>query len=63
MMLNMIAGLRTNVLTSVALAMNTLVKRRSVDSGMLFFVIIFTSLTPSQRWTFRTTCVRQGFSM
>jgi hypothetical protein len=59
MTLPMIAGLPTTVLTCVSLVMNTiLVKRRNVDLGKFFpMIIIISLLTPSQCWTFRAACV------
>jgi hypothetical protein len=60
MMLSMIAGPHISVLTNVNLVMDTLVKRRAVASGMSFHVVIFTSLTPLQCWTFRAACVCLG---
>ena len=47
MTLSTIAGPHIIVLTPVASVMNTLVKRRSVVSGMSCSAIILASLTPS----------------
>ena len=63
MALNMIAGPHIIVLTSVALMMSTLVKGRSVVSGVLCSAIISASLIPPQRWPFRATCVCWEFSV
>lgn len=56
--LHMIATLHMNALTRVDSVMNIILEKiRSVDSGILFYIIITSLLTPSQGRTFRATCV------
>jgi len=57
MTLSMIAGLHIFALTPVASMMSILVKRRSVDLGMLHYPMTLALLTYLQCWTFRGTYV------
>jgi hypothetical protein len=60
MMLSMIAGPHITVPANVSLVMNTLMKRRTVASGMSFHEVFFALLMLSQCWTFRAACVCLG---